>query len=190
MVYSVGLRFLVLSFCRLLHPALVLLTVMLAAGTMERLNPVLSATVCVLSTAVPGAYYKLLPRFREAPLESPTRRLITITIWNAALVTCLAVLHMPANFTASLGGLSVGTAALALARRHTNASAHVAVLTFGTYWWISSFGTTYAWLLVLSPLMMLSRIKVGAHSASETVVGFMVGLASFGAFLGMSAGGY
>lgn len=189
MAHSGGPRLLVLSFCGLFHPILVLLTVMLAAGAKGQVNPALSVAVCLLSAAVPGAYYKLLPRFRNEQ-GSPTRRLIAITVWNAALMACLVVLRMPANFIASLGGLTAGTALLAVGRRHINASAHVAVLTLGICWWIVSFGTSYAWLLVLSPLMMLSRIKIGAHSASETIIGFIVGLASFGAFLGISAGGY
>jgi membrane-associated phospholipid phosphatase len=81
-------------------------------------------------------------------------------------------------------GLVAGNGLLALARRWMNASAHVSVTTFAVLWVTDVVGTVFIWLLVLSPMMMLSRTALREHTWREAVAGALLGIVTYCCFVG------
>ncbi|EMY36063.1 hypothetical protein D477_001004 [Arthrobacter crystallopoietes BAB-32] len=65
-----------------------------------------------------------------------------------------------------------------------NASAHVSVITFAALWGTAVFGPALGWLLVLSPMMMVSRTALKEHTWGEALTGALIGIVTFGCFVG------
>lgn len=174
------------SLSRLLPPAAVLLVILVAAAAKAGLS-LLGIAVLALGTIVlPGVVYKSFPwisRSLDIPLKLKTAIVSSLIVTGTVLVVLLRVPH-PVFET--LVSLILGNILLAVARMWLNASAHVSVLTFGVLWWVLAFGPVFAWLLVLPPLMVYSRTSLRQHTLTQTLVGATIGVATFGAFLGIS----
>ncbi len=172
------------NFSKIFTPAAVLLAVILLAGAKSDMGIVATLILALGVVAVPGFVYKKFPTLAKM-LGLPTA-------WRTALVTALTLssalicvlVDVPAPVPATVVGLVAGNAGLALVRRRMNASAHVSVLTFAALWATQVFGPSFAWLLVLSPMMLFSRTALREHSWGEALIGAVIGLVTFGCFAG------
>jgi hypothetical protein len=172
------------SFSKAFTPAGVLLLVTILAGIKAGLGILGVIALAVGIVVIPGLTYKKFPLLAEKlglPSNLRTKTVTALTL--AGLVAC-SLLNIPSPVPATVVGLVVGNAGLALARRWLNASAHVSVLTFAVLWVIEVFGQSFAWLLVLSPMMLFSRTALREHTWGEALVGALIGLVTFGCFAG------
>lgn len=172
------------NFSRLLMPAGLLLVVIVLAGTKAGLGfwvvTVLAAGIVIL----PGLVYKKFAVIaRRFGLPSNGRTVAVTTLTIAGALAC-ALLSVPAPVPATVLGLVAGNGLLALVRRWMNASAHVSVTTFAVLWVTDVFGSVFIWLLVLSPMMMLSRTALREHTWREAVAGTLLGIVTYGCFVG------
>ncbi|MBO1269507.1 hypothetical protein [Arthrobacter cavernae] len=172
------------SFSKIFTPAGVLLVVVVLAGVRAGLG-ILGVTALALGViVVPGLAYKKFSLL-AGPFGMPaTWRTRVVTILTVVGALACALLNVPAPVPATVVALVAGNAGLALARRWMNASAHVSVLTFAVLWGTAVFGPAAAWLLVLSPMMLISRTALREHTWGEAVVGAFIGMVSFGCFVG------
>jgi hypothetical protein len=172
------------SYSRMFAPAFVLLAVVLLGALEARLGVIGSMILAAAIVGLPGVTYKKFPLFVGAlglPLEWRTKVVIVQTLMGAA--ACV-LLQVPAPVSATVVGLAAGNSALAVARFKLNASAHVSVLTFAVLWGIAVFGPLCAYLLVLVPIMLVSRTTLREHSWGEGFAGLVVGGAAFACFVG------
>jgi len=132
---------------------------------------------------LPGLLYKLAKRpFQRRGFPDRLRiQLLAVLTFAGALVCFLLPLGSPVPLT--VAALFVGNAGLVFFRRWLNVSAHVSVTTFGALWVVAVFGEAWAWLLILSPLMMFSRVSLREHTWPEALSGALLGLATFCCFL-------
>lgn len=86
-----------------------------------------------------------------------------------------------------MAGLLLGDLGLACFLRWVNVSAHASVLTFAVLWAVTAYGPGWAWLLVLSPLMIRSRVALRGHTWREALSGAALGVATFGCFIAVLA---
>lgn len=172
------------SFSRAFSPAVALTTVVVAAGFKGGLSLWGVAVLFMGVGVLPAVTYKVSGRiFERYALPDKWRaHLLAVLFWVAALV-CM-VLQMSAPITETVVALFAGNVALLVLRRWLDVSGHVSVLTFAVLWVWAVFGAAWAWLLVLSPLMVLSRVKLREHSLGEAIIGALLGVATFGCFLG------
>lgn len=172
------------SFSKAFKPAGVLLLVIILAGAIAGLGIAGVTALAVGVVVIPGVTYKkfsLVAQRLGLPANSRTTVVSALTV--AGAVIC-AVLDLPAPVPATVLALVTGNAGLALTRRWMNASAHVSVLTFAVLWMIQIFGPAFAWLLVLSPMMLFSRTVLREHTWGEALIGAIIGLITFGFFAG------
>lgn len=165
---------------RLFSPLAVILIVLVLAGISARLNLFELVLLVVGVAALPGLVYKgskNLLRRRSIP---DYWRLIVVTILMLAAVIGCFLLSIPDPVPATVAGLFFGNVALAVWRKKLNVSAHVSVLTFAVVWAAYEFGTNFLWLLIISPLMIFSRVNLKEHSFPEALTGAALGLATFG----------
>lgn len=172
------------NFSKLLMPAGLLLVVIVLAGVKASLGfwgvAVLAAGIVIL----PGLAYKRFAVIaRKFGLPSSGRTVAVTTLTIAGALACV-LLSVPAPVPATVLGLVAGNSLLALARRRMNASAHVSVTTFAVFWVTDVFGSVFIWLLVLSPMMMLSRTALREHTWREAVAGGLLGIITYGCFVG------
>ncbi|WP_160142497.1 phosphatase PAP2 family protein [Arthrobacter sp. SLBN-100] len=165
-------------------PAGLLLVVIVLAGVKAGLGfwgvAVLAAGIVIL----PGlAYKKFAGIARKFGLPSSGRTMAVTTLTIAGALACV-LLSVPAPVPATVLGFVAGNALLALARRRMNASAHVSVTTFAVLWVTDVFGSVLIWLLVLSPMMMLSRTALREHTWREAVAGALLGIITYCCFVG------
>ena len=165
-------------------PAGLLLVVIVLAGTKAGLGfwvvTVLAAGIVIL----PGLVYKKFAVIaRRFGLPSNGRTVAVTTLTIAGALACV-LLSVPAPVPATVLGLAAGNGLLALARRWMNASAHVSVTTFAVLWVTDVFGSVFIWLLVLSPMMMLSRTALREDSWREAVALTLLGIVTYGCFFG------
>lgn len=172
------------SFSRAFSPAVALTTVVVAAGYKGGLSFWGVAVLFLGVGVLPAVTYKVSGRiFERYALPDKWRaHLLAVLFWVAALV-CM-ILQMSAPITETVVALFAGNVALLILRRWLDVSGHVSVLTFAVLWVGAVFGATWAWLLILSPLMVLSRVKLREHSLGEAIIGALLGVATFGCFLG------
>lgn len=185
-VRSTPISRLAASFSRILPPPVVLLVLMLAAALKAGLGMLEIVAVCIGTVVLPGALYKGFPwlsRRFGMPLGLRTAAVSVLIVSAAATV---AFLQIPHPVFATLASFIAGNLMLGVSRVWMNASAHVSVLTFSVLWWVAVFGPRFIWLLVLSPLMLLSRTALGEHTWAQALVGAAIGVATFGCFLGLS----
>ena len=171
-------------FSKIFTPAGVLLVVIVLAGAKAGLGVLGVAVLAVSIIVIPGLTYKKFPVV-AGKFDLPTNwrtKIVTILTLIGALACVL--LSIPAPVPAPVVGLFAGTAGLALARRWLNASAHVSVLTFSVLWGTVVFGPAFAWLLVLSPMMLVSRTVLREHTWDEALAGALIGIVTFGCFVG------
>ena len=174
-------------YSKILPPALVLAALVIAAGIDAGLGPggvlLLLAGVVVL----PGAVYKgTKGMFRRRGIPDHRRTSLVAALMLAAVVVCF-LLPVPAPVPATAAGLLLGNLGLVFFRRWLNVSAHVSVLTFAVLWATAAYGAGWAWLVLLSPLMILSRVSLGEHTRAEALSGAALGLATFGCYLALSS---
>ncbi|MCQ2001489.1 hypothetical protein [Arthrobacter zhaoxinii] len=170
-------------YSKILPPALVLAVLIIAAGIEAGLGPVGVALLLAGVVVVPGAVYKgTKGLFRRRGIPDSRRTTLVAVLMLAAAVVCFLV-PVAAPVPATVTGLLLGNVGLVFFRRWLNVSAHVSVLTFGVLWVIATYGAGWAWLLILSPLMVFSRVSLGEHSLREALSGAALGLATFCCFL-------
>jgi hypothetical protein len=171
------------TYSKLFAPAFVLLAVVLLGGLEARLGVIGSMILAAGIVGLPGVTYKKFPLFAGAlglQLEWRTKVVVVQTLIGAA--ACV-LLDVQARVTATVVGLAAGNAALAITRFKLNASAHVSVLTFAVLWGTAVFGLLWAYLLVLIPIMLVSRKTLREHSWGEGLAGLLVGGAAFVCFV-------
>ena len=174
-------------YSRILPPALVLAAVVLAAGIGAGLGPAGIALLLTGVVVLPGAIYKGTKKlFRRRGIPDHRRTALVSALMLAAVVVCF-LLPVPAPVPATVAGLLLGNLGLDFFRRWLNVSAHVSVLTFAVLWGTAVHGPAWVWLLLLSPLMILSRVSLRQHSLKEALSGAALGLAAFGCFLALSS---
>ncbi|KUM36408.1 hypothetical protein AR689_21030 [Arthrobacter sp. EpRS71] len=172
------------SFSKIFTPAPVLLVVVILAGIKGGIGILGVLILAVGIVAIPGLAYKRFASLAQIlgwPTNLRTKIVALLTI--AGAVACI-LLDAPQPIPATVIGLVAGNACLDLARRRLNASAHVSVLTFSVLWATDVFGPPFAWLLVLSPMMLFSRTALREHTWGEALVGALIGLVTFGCFAG------
>ncbi|MFZ3417130.1 hypothetical protein [Arthrobacter sp. 3Tela_A] len=183
-VHRPGIRLpLAASFSRILPPALVLSVLVFLAGLEAGLGWAGAGLLLGGIIGVPGLLYKLAKRpFSRRGLPDKLRiQLLAVLTFAGAVACFLLPLGPPVPLT--VAALFVGNAGLVFFRRWLNVSAHVSVITFGTLWVVAVFGGAWAWLLILSPVMMFSRVTLSEHSWPEALSGALLGLATFCCFL-------
>ena len=171
------------SFSRVLRPALVLAVLVVLAGLEAGLGPVGAGILLAGIVGVPGLLYKLAKRpFQRRGLPDRLRiQLLAVLTFAGAVACFLLPLGSPVPLT--VAALFLGNVGLVLFRRWLNVSAHVSVITFGALWIMAIFGGAWAWLLILSPLMMFSRVSLREHTWPEAFSGAALGTATFCCFL-------
>ena len=133
---------------------------------------------------VPGLIYKFSKAFlrrRGLPDELRVRALAVLTL--VGTVVCF-LLSLPHPVPLTVAAILLGNVSLVLLRHWLNVSAHVSVLTFAVLWFVLMYGQAWLWLLVLSPVMLWSRVSLGEHTREEALAGAALGLATFCCFLG------
>ncbi|KAD3515028.1 hypothetical protein GD627_12010 [Arthrobacter yangruifuii] len=174
-------------YSRLLPPALVLAVLVTLAGIEAGLGPVGVAVLLAGVVGVPGVIYKgTKAAFRRRGIPDSRRTALVAALMLAAVVVCF-LLPVPAPVPETVTGLLIGNVALVFFRRWLDVSAHVSVLTFAVLWTTATYGAGWAWLWMLSPLMILSRVSLGEHTRHEALSGAALGLATFGCFLAILA---
>lgn len=171
-----------------LPPALVLVAVLFLAGLRAELPPLdLLALVAGLGL-VPGLIHKGTKGFfrRRGIADHWRTNLVSVLMLAGTAVCYLLPAGDPVPSTAA--ALTLGNAGLAFFRRWLNVSAHVSVLTFGVLWVIALYGSAWAWLLLLLPVMLLSRVSLREHTWKETLSGAAWGLGTFCCWLALYRG--
>jgi len=172
------------NFSRIFTPAGVLFVVIVLSGITAGLGLLGVALLAVGIIVIPGLTYKKFPLIAgKLGLPASWRTTIVTALTLAGAAACV-LLNVPAPIPATVLGLVAGNAGLALARRWMNASAHVSVITFAVLWAIDIFGPAFAWLLVLSPMMLMSRTALKEHTWGEALAGALIGIATYGCFVG------
>lgn len=164
-------------------PALVLAGIVSFAGFHAGLNIIWTGLLVLVGVITPGLVYK-----KSAPIfarfEWPDRYRIFVTAGvSLGVGASTAMMDLPQPVPATMCALFVGNIGLAFARRWLNASAHVSVISFGALWILSNFGPLWIGVLILSPLMMISRVALKQHTANEAFAGLNIGLAAFAFYL-------
>jgi len=153
------------------------------AGLQAGLGPLGITLLLAGVVVVPGVVYKgTKGMFRRRGIPDSRRTTVVSLLMLAAVVVCF-VLPVPAPVPATVTGLLLGNLGLVFFRRWLNVSAHVSVLTFAVLWITATYGAGLAWLLILPPLMILSRVSLGEHTLREALSGAALGLATFGCYL-------
>lgn len=166
-------------FSRLLTPALVLVVLLVLAGLSAGLGPLGIAALVAGVGVVPGVIYKgTKPFFRSRGLADHWRTDLVSVLMLLGAVICYLV-PVPEPVPSTVTALVFGNAGLAFFRRWLNVSAHVSVLTFGVLWMISVHGLAWAWLLILLPLMLFSRVDLREHTLREALTGTAWGVCTF-----------
>lgn len=177
------LLFPAMAISKVLNPLLILLVILLLAGVEAELN--LIEITCLLAgvAVLPGLVYKgSKPLLRTYKIPDYWR-LITVTMLMLLATVACFLIPVPQPVPATVLGLFFGNIALAVSRKWFNVSAHVSVLTYGVLWGVYVYGTSAIILLILSPLMIFSRVKLDEHSLPEALLGAAMGLATFGVTL-------
>lgn len=132
---------------------------------------------------LPGVIYKgTKGLFRRIGLEDRWRpRLVTALLFMGTVLCYLIPLADPVP--AVLGAMFLGNLGLTFFRRWLNVSAHVFVLTFAVLWVIAVYGPAWMPLLLLLPVMAISRLSLREHTLLETLCGAGWGVGAFALWL-------
>lgn len=172
-------------YCTVLAPAVVLAAVVVTAGITAGLGPGGVLLLLAGIVGVPGLVYKGTKQlFRRRGLPDSLRTTLVAVLMLVGALACYLLPvapPVPETVTAFL----IGNVGLVFFRRWLDVSAHVSVLTFAVLWVAAIFGGAWAWLLVLSPLMMVSRVSLREHTLREALSGAALGVATFGCFLAL-----
>jgi hypothetical protein len=171
------------SFSRILPPALVLVVLLVLAGVKAGLTPLGIILLVAGIIGVPGLIYRWTKGlFSRLGIPDHLRvNMLLIFTFTGSVVCFMIPVAPPVPWT--VAALFVGNAGLVFFRRWLNVSAHVSVLSFGVLWTIANFGSDWLPLLLLSPIMLFSRVSLGEHTWREALSGVALGLATFGCFL-------
>ena len=170
-------------YSKLLPPALALAVLVVLAGIEAGLGVLGVLLLLAGVVVVPGAIYKgTKGMFRRRGIPDSRRTALVSLLMLAATVVCF-LLPVPAPVPATVTGLLLGNLGLVFFRRWLNVSAHVSVLTFAVLWITATYGAGWSWLLILSPLMIFSRVSLGEHTRREALSGAALGLATFCCYL-------
>lgn len=171
------------SYSRLLQPALLLAVLVILAGLKAGMSLMGVAAILAGIVGVPALLYKASKGlFRRWGLPDRARIKLLAVLTLASTIACF-VLPLPAPVPLTVAAMFLGNASLAIFRRWLNVSAHVSVVTFTALWVTAMFGGVWAWLLISSPLMMVSRVQLREHTWPEALSGAALGVATFCCFL-------
>ncbi|GAA3290434.1 hypothetical protein ACFFON_10115 [Arthrobacter citreus] len=171
------------SVSKVLPPALVLAVLVLLAGIEAGLGVLGVAILLACIVGIPGTIYKASKRpFQRRGLPDRLRIQILAVMTFAGTAACF-LLPVPSPVPLTVAAMLLGNVSLAFFRRWLNVSAHVSVITFAALWAMSIYGAAWSWLLILSPLMVFSRVTLGEHTRREALAGATLGLATFCCFL-------
>lgn len=171
------------SFSRVLPPALILALLVVLAGLRAGLGPLGAAALLAGIVGVPGLLYKMSKRpFQRWGLPDRLRIKLLAVLTFISAATCF-LLPLGAPVPVTVAAIFLGNAGLVFFRRWHNVSAHVSVLTFAVLWVVAIYGAEWAWLLILSPVMIFSRVSLREHTWQEALSGASLGLATFCCFL-------
>ncbi|MET3172952.1 UNVERIFIED_ORG: hypothetical protein ABIB52_000780 [Arthrobacter sp. UYCu721] len=170
-------------YSKLLPPALFLAIVVVLAGIKAGIGLAGVAVLLLAIALVPGLIYKRSKSlFLKRGIADHWRtNLVAVLMFLGAVICYLIPVNAPVP--ATVAALFVGNAGLIFFRRWLNVSAHVSVISFSVLWIIANFGGGWAWLLVLSPMMLFSRVSLGEHTWREALSGALLGLATFCCYL-------
>lgn len=172
------------SFSQALSPAVALTVVVIAAGCKGGLGLWGVIGLFVGVGILPAVTYSLTGRlFERHNLPDRWRAHLLAVLFCVAALVCM-ILQLSAPVTETVVALFIGNVGLLILRRWMDVSGHVSVLTFAVLWVCAVFGVGWTWLLILSPLMVLSRVQLREHSLRDAVIGALLGVATFGCFLG------
>lgn len=171
------------SVSKVLPPALVLAVLVLLAGIEAELGPLGVVALLACIVGIPGTIYKASKRpFHRRGLPDRLRIKILAVLTFTGMVVCFLI-PVPSPVPLTVAALFLGNVSLVFFRRWLNVSAHVSVITFAALWVMSTYGGAWAWLLILSPLMIFSRVSLREHTWREALSGASLGLATFCCFL-------
>jgi hypothetical protein len=174
---------LALSYSRIFTPALVLAVVVVLSGIRAGLDWVGVILLLVGIAVVPGLIYKRSKGlFLRLGLPDRWRTCLVTVLLLAGVVVCYLI-PVPQPVPSTVSALFAGNVLLLFFRRWLNVSAHVSVLTLAVLWVAANYGNAWAWLLLLSPMMLFSRVSLREHSWQESLSGALLGLAVFCWFL-------
>lgn len=166
-------------FSRIFAPAVSLGAVIFAAGILGGFSFAGSLVLTVGLAFVPGLVYKLTKKpFARWGLPDRWRTHVLAVLFLTGTVVSLS-LDFDRPVPQTVIALFFGNIGLLVWRRWLDVSGHVSVLTFATFWFTSVYGSDLAWLLVLSPLMLFSRVSLKEHTWLEGWSGAALGLATF-----------
>jgi hypothetical protein len=168
---------------RLLPPALVLAVVVLLSGIRSDLGLLGALALTVGVVVVPGLIYLAVkPIFLKYNIPTERRVVLVAVLMVIATAICFAI-PLPALVSHTVAGLLLGNVALLVLRRWLNVSAHVSVVTYALVWFMSVYGIGWWPLLLLSPMMLFSRVHLKEHTWTEALAGAGLGLATFYCFV-------
>lgn len=170
-------------YSKLLAPAVVLAVLLVLAGIRAGLGP-LGISLLLLGVWLgPGVIHKVAkPAFRRRGRPDYSRTDLVAVLMLLGAVTCYLI-PVPAPVPGTVAALFIGNAGLTVFRRWLNVSAHVSVLTFGVMWAVSVYGAAWMPLLLLLPVMIISRLNLREHTALEALSGTVWGFCTFGLWL-------
>ncbi|MCC3270128.1 hypothetical protein MUG94_03400 [Arthrobacter gengyunqii] len=171
------------SCSKILPPALVLTVLVFLAGIKAGLGPAGVILLVAGIVGIPGVIYKgAKPVFRRRGLPDSWRTNIVAVLMLVGTVICW-IIPLEAPIPLTVAALFLGNAGLVFFRRWLDVSAHVSVITFAVLWVTAMSGGAWAWLLVLSPLMMFSRVVLREHTRREALSGAALGVSTFCCYL-------
>ena len=160
-----------------------LAVLVLLAGIGAGLGPLGVVALLVCIVGLPGTIYKASKRpFQRRGFPDRLRIQILAVLTLTGTVACFLI-PVPSPVPLTVAAMFLGNVSLAFLRRRLNVSAHVSVITFAALWVISTYGVLWTWLLLLSPLMIFSRVTLGEHTRREALSGALLGLATFCCYL-------
>ncbi|WP_459793087.1 hypothetical protein [Arthrobacter sp. AD-310] len=171
------------NYSRIFTPALMLAVLVVLSGIKAGLNWLSVIALLVGIAVVPGLIYKRSKGlFRRLGLADHWRNALVTALLFVGTVVCYLI-PLPQPVPATVTALLVGNMGLLFFRRWLNVSAHVSVMTLFVTWVAAVVGGFACLGLVLSPLMMVSRVTLGEHTWREALSGAALGLGAFSCYL-------
>lgn len=170
-------------YSKVLAPAVVLAALLVLTGIHAGLGLIGVSLLLLGVGVVPGIIHKVAkPAFRRRGLADYRRTDLVAALMFLGSVVCFLI-PAPAPVPGTVAALFIGNAGLTLFRRWSNVSAHVSVLTFGVLWVVAVHGTPWLPLLLLLPVMIISRLNLREHTLLESLSGSAWGFCTFGLWL-------
>lgn len=179
------------------QPPLVLSVLLVLASILE--NPVLpyvatgvvaSLTICLIPFTVVVLMARRGRLTDHHVGDKRQRRGVMLWTLGSALVGAglLAFMDTPLPLWGLIGGIFAGIVTLIVISPMWKVSGHAMTLGGATVTSLLMFGWAGLPVLIAAPLVCWSRVYLKDHSASQVIVGFLVGAVAFGIFYTLIAG--